>query len=471
MAAVEPRFGVGRVTRFYVPLLLQAFSQSLSYPLVAGIVTHGEYGVNALTAFSQGQMIMFMIGALGLGLVTTGMVFAKTWLGYVTFRRLNSIMMWSLLALQCVPALPPFDSWIFEGFFNLPPELAAVSRWTLLFGSVMNAGFFVRNVPMVVLFNNLESGKANAATLVRIAVTLAFSVVFPRVGCTGPGWGLFALTVGVWAETMITWFFARPFVAALPNRPKGGAAGSRLPVSAPSLLVEQFRFTMPLALGGFLLSCSPLVIAAFVSRTANAVDMLAIHYVTLGVANPVAFAALRIQTVAVKFLPEYPGDRRLLAYAVVVGLILGIIPLAFSTPWVGDWYFGTFQNVPRRLLGTAKLAIGIYSLICVIHAVRARIEGIAAARKCPRAVMCGQIAYTISLFLVCAVLLPLGCPGWAMAVAAIFVAPVCVSVAVYAALAVMLRRGGRAAWRQGPPRWRGIAAAFRRRSQARPQRS
>ena len=90
---MEPRFGIGRVTRFYVPLLLQAFSQSLSYPLVAGIVTHGAQGVNALTAFSQGLMIMFMIGAIGGGLITTGMVFAKTWYGYVAFRRLNSIMM------------------------------------------------------------------------------------------------------------------------------------------------------------------------------------------------------------------------------------------------------------------------------------------------------------------------------------------------------------------------------------------
>ena len=445
MDVAEPRFGVVRVTRFYVPLLLQAFSQSLSYPLVAGIVTHGEYGVNALTAFSQGQMIMFMIGALGLGLVTTGMVFAKTWVGYVTFRRLNSMMMWSLLAVQCIPALPPFDRWIFEGFFNLPPELASVSRWTLLFGSVMNAGFFVRNVPMVVLFNNLESGKANAATFVRIVVTLAFSVVFPKVGLVGPGWGLFALTVGVWAETLVTWYFARPFVAALPNRPSGRAIAPEAPVSAPKLLVEQFRFTLPLGLGGFLLSCSPLIVAAFVSRSADAVDMLAIHYVTIGVANPVAFAALRIQTVAVKFLPEYPGDRRLLVYAVVAGLLLGVIPLAFSTPWIGDWYFGSFQNVPPRMLGTAKLVIGIYSLICVIHAVRARIEGIAAARKCPRAVMCGQIAYTISLFLVCSVLLPSGCPGWAIALTAIFIAPVCVTLAVYAALAVMLRKGARAA--------------------------
>ena len=442
-SAVEPRFGVGRVTRFYIPLLLQAFSQSLSYPLVAGIVTHGVYGVNALTAFSQGLMIMFMIGAIGGGLITTGMVFAKTWYGYVSFRRLNSIMMCSLVALQCVPALPPFNTWIFEGFFNLPPDLAEVSRWTLLFGSVMNAGFFVRNVPMVVLFNNLESGKANNATILRIVATLACSIAFPRAGLVGPAWGLFALTLGVWLETAVTWLYARPFVAMLPNRPREGGSVADLPVSSPSLLLEQFRFTMPLALGGFLLACSPLVIAAFVSRSADPADMLAIHYVTLGVANPVAFAALRLQTVAVKFLPEYRGDRRLLVYAVAAGLLLGVIPLAFSTPWLGDWYFGSFQNVPPRILGTTRLAIGIYSLICVIHAVRARIEGIAAAKKRPQAVMWGQIAYTVSLFAVCAVLLPLGCPGWVIAISAIFVAPVCVTIAVYSALGWSCGGGGK----------------------------
>ena len=64
--------------RFYVPLLLQAFSQSLTYPLVGSIISHGPDGVKALTAFSLGQVIQFMIGALAGGLVMTGMVFAKT---------------------------------------------------------------------------------------------------------------------------------------------------------------------------------------------------------------------------------------------------------------------------------------------------------------------------------------------------------------------------------------------------------
>ena len=427
-------FSVGNVTRFYVPLLLQAFSQSLTYPLVAGIVTHGAFGVNALTAFSQGQMIMFMIGAIGGGLVMTGMVFARTWYGYVSFRRLNALMMGALLALQCVPVVPPLNRWLFEGFFALPPELAETARWTLLFGIVMQAAFFLRNVPMVVLFNNYESGKANLATFARIVVTLVCAGVFPRVGWVGASWGPFALTVGVLVELAVTWHYARPYVAALPNRPRDGKTDSSLIPHPSSLVLDQFRFTLPLSLGGFLLMLSPLCIAAFVGRTANATDMLAIHYVTLGVANPVSYAALRMQAVAIQFQPEYEGDRRLLGYAVVAGALLGLIPLAFSFPGLGDWYFGVYQNVPPRILGTVKLAIGIYSLICMIHAVRGRIEGIAAARKRPKAVMAGQIAYTFGLFCTCALLLPLGCPGWSIAVTAIFVAPVCTTLAVYATL-------------------------------------
>ena len=438
-------FGVGRVTRFYVPLLLQAFSQSLTYPLVAGIVTHGPFGVNALTAFSQGLMIMFMIGSLGGGLVMTGMVFAKTWYGYVSFKRLNAIMMGALLALQCVPAVAPFNRWLFEGFFALPPELAATARWTLLFGVVMNGSFFLRNVPMVVLFNNYESGKANIATVTRILVTLACALQFPKFGWTGAGWGLFALTFGTCVELLVTWLYARPYVAKLPNRPvedrlgdsKRTTTSEGLNLSTSqqlNLTWEQFHFTLPLSLGGFLLMLSPLIIAAFVGRTADAQDMLSIHYVTLGVANPVAYAALRMQAVSIQFPPERKGDRRLLVYAVCAGLCLGVMPLLFATPAIGGWYFGVYQNVPERILPTVRLAIGLYSLICIIHAVRGRVEGLAALRKRPGAVMAGQIAYTAGLLLACLVLWPTGCPGWLLAVSAIYVAPMCATAAIYATL-------------------------------------
>ena len=422
------QFGIGRVTRFYVPLLLQAFSQSLTYPLVAGIVTHGPFGVNALTAFSQGQMIMFMIGALGGGLVMTGMVFGTNRRGYLNFRRLNGILMVALLLLQCIPALPPLNRLVFEGFFALPPDLADLARWTLLLGVVMNGSFFLRNVPMVVLFNNLQSGKANTATFIRILLTMACAAVFPRIGLVGAYWGLLALTLGCIVEYVITWLYARPYVRTLLSEEGADAA-------VGDSVATQFRFTLPLSLGGFLLMVSPLIVAAFVGRTENAADMLAIHYVTLGVANPVAYAALRMQAVAIEFPPEYKGDHRLLWFALAAGAVLGIIPFIFSLPHLGGWYFGSYQNVPPRILGTARLAVGIYSFICLIQVVRGRVEGLAAIRKRPDAVMAGQIGYTVALLTTLAILRPFGIAGWAMAVTAIFVAPAFAATSVYAALA------------------------------------
>ena len=120
----------------------------------------------------------------------------------------------------------------------------------------------------------------------------------------------------------------------------------------------------------------------------------------------------------------------------IAGLLLGVRPLVFSTQFIGGWYFGTYQNVPPRIVGTARLAIGLYSLITVVQTIRARVEGLAVLAKRPKIIMVGQIAYTVSLFTVCAVLLPMGVPGWAMAVTAIYIAPVCVTATIYAMLAV-----------------------------------
>ena len=103
------RFGgytPARATRFYIPLLIQAFSQSLTYPLVAGIAAHGPFGEGTYAAFAQGQTIMFMIGALGGGLVMTGMVFARTRPGYRAFLRLHPAMMLAPLPAQPPPAPP-----------------------------------------------------------------------------------------------------------------------------------------------------------------------------------------------------------------------------------------------------------------------------------------------------------------------------------------------------------------------------
>jgi hypothetical protein len=54
--------------------------------------------------------------------------------------------------------------------------------------------------------------------------------------------------------------------------------------------------------------------------------------------------------------------------------------------------------------------------------------------------MAGQIGYFVMLVLTLAVTLPLGLPGWAMAVTAIYLAPIAATAATYAGLYVLKRR-------------------------------
>jgi len=428
----EDRFGgytPWRATRFYVPLLIQAFSQCLTYPLVAAIVSHGPTGVSTLTAFAQGQTVMFLIGAIGGGLVMTGMVFARTRAGYINFIRLNTWMMATLIAVQLVAAMPPFDALIFKHALNLPTDLAETARQTLLWGAPLQATFFVRNVPLVILFNARASAAANNATFIRILLTILASYLFVHIGWTGAMWGLVAMTIPTFAELVFTYVFARRYVRELPNDPND-VKDLNAPKDHNDSALAQFRFTMPLALGGFLLAAAPLMVATFVGRTEDHVAMLAIHYVTIGLANAIGYAALRIQAVTIQFPPEHDGDRRMLRFAIAAGIALGL-PLALTAlPWISDWYFRIVQNIPPENIGKTQAVMLLYAAWPILQTVRGYMEGFAAVRRHPNAILSGQVAYLGTLVAVLAATLHLGMAGWLMGVTAIILATVATTAAV-----------------------------------------
>ena len=414
-----------RATKFFVPLFLQAFSQCLTYPLVAAIVSHGALGVDGYTAFAQGQTVMFLIGALGSGLVLTGMVHARTRAGFLCFRRLNRTMMAALLAVQLLVALPPFYRLVFEGVLRLPPDLASVARDTLGWGVFMQAAFFLRNEPLVILYNARASFEANLATTVRLVLTVASSPLFVHLGWTGPAWGVVAMTGPCFVECALSCLYARKYLRALPANDAEGVTHR---------VADQFRFTVPLSLGGVLLAVAPLLVAVFVGHTADHVAMLAIHYVTIGVANPVAFGALRMQAVAIQFPPERPGDRRMLAYAACAGLALGALPLLFTLPAVAEWYFGVVQNVPQGNLWRARVVMGAYAFAPLLQALRGRLEGLAAWMKRPKLVMAGQVAHVTTFLAVLALGLLFGQPGWQMGMTAVLSAAAATILVLHLAL-------------------------------------
>ncbi len=421
----EDRYGgftPKRATKFYIPLLLQAFSQSLTYPLVAAIVSNGKLGVDALAAFAQGQTVMFMIGALGGGLVMTGMVFAKTLSGYRSFVKLNNWMMAVLISIQILACLPPFHSWIFSSMLNLPPHLASIARETLFWCFIMQMGFFLRNVPLVVLFNARASFEANVATAVRIIITALCPYFFIRYGLTGAMWGVVAISGPCLVELFLTWFFARKYIKELYDANESANDAS---------VIDQFKFSFPISFGSGLLAMAPFMVAAFVGRSDNSIAMLAIHYVTIGIANPVAYASLRMQAVAIQFPPEYKGDMRMIKFSIVSGLCLGVIPLLMALPGVSDWYFGSLQNLPENHICIAQTVMCIYSFWPLIQTLRGHAEGYCAWSKKPSAIMVGQITHLSALILTLATSLYCGMAGWRMPITAIFDANISALISIH----------------------------------------
>lgn len=270
------------------------------------------------------------------------------------------------------------------------------------------------------------------ATTVRLVLTVALSPLFVHLGWTGPMWGIVAMTGPCYVEFALTHLYARKYVRALPAYDAEGA----------HRVADQFRFTVPLSLGGVLLAVAPLLVAVFVGRTENAVAMLAIHYVTIGVTNPVAFGALRMQAVAIQFPPEWPGDRRMLWYALCSGVVLGTLPLVFTLPGVANWYFCGVQNLPAGDLWRARVLMGVYALAPMLQALRGRLEGLAAWMKRPKTVMAAQIANVVTFLVALSLCLGLGLPGWQMGAAAIISSAVMTILFFHVALSARFTRAG-----------------------------
>ena len=371
-------------TRFFVPLFLQAASQSLTYPLVGVVVAHGLHGAREFSAFSQGFMLMFLIGTLGFGLVTTGMVYAKDRLGYLRFRRVNALVMVIISLLQCALALPVIAPFVFGKLLGLEGVQLEIARWSMLFGLPAQLAFLLRNVPQVLLYNDHATGLANMATILRIILTAILAPIFHLLGLVGWVWGCVCLTIPVFLESFLMDWFARPYLKRLPMILRDGEKAS---------VTRIFLFNIPLSLGGTLLSLSVFMLNAIINRTENGASMLAVHLVSIGLINPVSFGALRNQAVAIGFPQRDLHDQRTFLFAIATGIVLAALLLPLTIPAVGDWYFCAIQNLSPHEGDLARQVIWWAIPFLLFQAVRGHAEGLAAYRHRPNAVLAGQAVF------------------------------------------------------------------------------
>ncbi len=389
-----------KLASFFAPLALQSASQGLTYPLVAMVASRGQGGPLNLAGLAQSNTILFMLGTLGFGLVATGMVFGKTREGFARFRGLTLRLGATVVAIQALLCIPAVAQLLLENWIGLPPSIARPAHITLLASVPLQFFFFLRIPYQVSMYNGLASGRASLATLARIVITALLAPLFCALGAVGPVWAVVCLSLPVALEVLASALLAAPFMAALP-----AAEG------APPRKRELFWFNLPLSAGGYLLSLSAILLGAFIARAEAPERMLPAYYLALGLATPVAFAATRLQEVVLSFHPAQSKERRTIAFALLAGLMLGLLPLIFILPGLAEFYYVRLQNLAPADLPIVRLtALGLVAFPLTV-ALRAQGEGLAGVARKPMTVIAGQAAFLTTVLTTSALSLWMGVAG------------------------------------------------------------
>lgn len=381
-AAREGRSLLRRLCAFYFPLAVQGISMSLTYPLVGSVVAHGPLGAAEYALLAQAQAIMFLVGSVGNGLVSTGMIFTKTKRGLRNFAVLSLSLGAGAVALQALCCLPPFDGVVFGRLYRLEGESFRLARSMLLFSIPMNFAFFVRNTGLASLFREKRTDKATFATFFRIGLTWACSIAFVKLGWVGWKWGLGLTTAAVWIETALVNALSVPYSRRLPE---DGAE----PVS----IGRQYAFTIPLSLGGMMLCLSGTAVPAFLALTPDPLLSRNVHYIAFGILTPLSVAAARMQSVSIAFPPGEHRPGAVFAFALGVGAFLSALSLLLQVPSVAAWYFGGVQNLAAGEIPLAREAMLVVGAIPLVVAAKGYGEGRAAVAMRPNAILASQIAY------------------------------------------------------------------------------
>lgn len=398
--SVADRAGFATLARFFAPLALQSASQGLTYPLVAMVASRGPGGPLNLAGLAQSNMVMFLLGTLGFGLIASGMVFGKRREGFVRFRSVVHRLALVAVVVQALLCLPPAARLLFEGLLGLPPTIARPAHITLLASLPLQWLFFARIPYQVSMYNGMAAGRASMATIMRILITALLAPLFVFLGAVGPLWAIVCLTIPVVLEVGASAMLARPFIGRLPE-------GEGPPPTRSELL----WFTLPLSVSGYLLALSAMLLGAFIARAADPERMLPAYYLALGLATPVAFGTTRIQEVVLAFQSPASRDRGILWFAMAAGGMLGCLPLLFTVPGIAELYYVGLQNLALADLPLVQTAAWSLVLFPLTVAVRAQGEGLAALRRKPLTVIAGQAAYLATVALTAAMALRAGLAG------------------------------------------------------------
>lgn len=382
MIPAPQKISFSSISYFFIPLAFQAASQSLTYPLVAIVAANSVGGALNVAGLVQGTLVMNIMGMLGCGLITTGMVFCKSKEGFDTFRKLSINLGIIAFLLQSLLTIPLVANFVFGKLLKLPPEIEASAYQVVLIGLPLQFLFFLRNPYMVALYVNKASIKASVPSFARIILTAILANVFVSINLVGIRWAVVCMTIPVALETIMYWRLALPYIQKLT------LAQTRI-----ANKWEMFFFNIPISISSMLIFLTSFLMAAFITRAPHPEQMLPVYVLALGLTNPMSFASTKIQPIVILFSHETKGRYILPQFALASGLILGAIPLLFTLPPLAHFYYVNIQNLPLEDLPLIREASLCLFFVPVAVSLRAYCEGLAAYHGKTTIFLTGQAMY------------------------------------------------------------------------------
>jgi hypothetical protein len=184
----------------------------------------------------------------------------------------------------------------------------------------------------------------------------------------------------------VAWYFSRPFASVFPQVDDNVLKRRAI-----------IWFNLPLSLGGFLMTLSGMLLGAVIARSNQPERMLPAYYLAVGLANPMAYAATRLQNVVLRFPPRSRTDRLTRRFALRAGVIVSFVPLVFLLPALSHWYYVSLQR-----LAPADLSLVTVSALLLVgypftSGLRAHWEGLAALARRTSTILAGNIAFVAAL--------------------------------------------------------------------------
>ena len=358
---------------FWLPLALVWLMMGIEQPAIAAVIARLPDIKENLAAFGLTFALSLIIEGPIIQLLSAANVLAKNRQSYKRLLAFTHIAGWSLSLIHFLVAVTPLFDLIVTGIIHAPAEIVETTRCAFLIMTPWTVAIAYRRLWQGILIGYGHTSiipLTMTSRLVAIAVTLGIGPMFSPL--SGACLGALALSCGVIAGAVVTWFFARRVVIQeIPDDDANHLTWSRL-----------LGFYVPLALTSMIgLAVQP-VMSIGLARMDHPLESLAIWPVLMGFTALFQTPCFSYQEAVVALLPRkgaYPGLQRF-THILGITLTLCFFAAAISGPLRWLW-FGWISGLSDHLLSFVRSPLMVLALVPLLTVTIAWFRGILVSNR------------------------------------------------------------------------------------------